>query len=623
MYNSDNVIQLTERINIMQEERKMRADRVTERHGYKITMKRLLTGETFDVYHYGKDANEAMATANRHSFDSATIVEVVDQTTGERVYPQKASAGTIKFFKTAPSIPNDNRWKPQLYNYPPITDLLTPLSQDNYAEDEDRTRKIENLLSTFRVCAHVVHVTHGTAISRFELEIALGTRINKITKLENEISYVLGVNSVRIIAPIPGKSLIGIEIPNWNVETVALREVLTSPAMNKSTSILTLALGKDRIGQPVLYDLEKLPHILLSGQTGSGKSIFIHSVIQSLIYRTTPDDVKLILIDPRVVELQCYNGIPHLMLPVINNPYKVEAALIYAIELMKERSLLLYTKKANSISDYNSKRKSYEKPVPRIVIIIDNLNDIDDTTNVLQLLNQLASNGASVGIHLVLSTQHPSFNMTNSAMKYNIPCRIAFRSVSAKESQLILGQAGAELLTGSGSMLFLSKGDSEPKWVQGCFVSHEEVLKVTKHVRDSNPCTYDPDILERIEQIASNNYSKASTENDTEGESINYSELFDRAVQIAITDGQISTSTLQRRLKIGYARAGRIIDEMQKKGIISVEAAGKSHMCLIGKEVKAAGIPAASKSPVAQPTKEEPKQEISGVFSDWLDLLTR
>ena len=515
------------------------------------------------------------------------VIPAVQQTIGEEAYkpPVKLppKADTVR-------TEEDDLWTPTPYNYPPITDLALPRQGigDTSAEDEMRSRKLEETLASFKVQARVVHVTHGPAISRFELELAAGTKVNKVSELEKDIAYGMSATSVRIEAPIPGKSLVGVEVPNQKVATVTLREVLQSDKMQNAKSLLTVALGRDIAGTPIVCDLAKMPHMLIAGQTGSGKSVCINAIINSLLYRAGPDEVKLILIDPKVVELQCYNGIPHLLIPVVNDPHKAAAALAWAVAEMMERYDKFAERKVRNLEGYNSVIEPTEKPMSRIVIIIDELADLmmvckKDVEEYICRLTQLAR---AAGIHLIVATQRPSVDVITGLIKANIPSRIAFKTASYVDSRTILDRNGAEQLLGWGDMLYLPTGSFAPTRVQGCFLSDEEVNNIVTHVRAANPSTYDPDILEKLDQIASGN-----TEGGGADIIINSSDmsggdggLFEQAVEFAIADGQISTSTLQRRLKIGYARAGRLTDEMEERGIVAAKDGSKPRKCLITRE---------------------------------------
>jgi S-DNA-T family DNA segregation ATPase FtsK/SpoIIIE len=495
----------------------------------------------------------------------------------------------LKPSEKSPHTPEESEWIPRQYNFPPITDLAMPRPAvgDTGAEDAMRSRKLEETLASFRVQAQVVHVTHGPAVSRFELELAPGTKVNKVAELEKDIAYGMEATSVRIEAPIPGKSLVGVEVPNRQIETVTLREVLSSERMQNAKSILTVALGKDLTGTPIICDLAKMPHMLIAGQTGSGKSVCINAIINSLLYRASPDEVKLILVDPKVVELQCYNGIPHLLIPVVNDPHKAAAALAWAVAEMKERYDKFAERRVRNVDGYNASLKSGEKPMARIVIIIDELADLmmvckKDVEEYICRLTQLAR---AAGIHLIVATQRPSVDVITGLIKANIPSRIAFKTAQSVDSRTILDRNGSEQLLGWGDMLYLPTGAFAPTRVQGCFLSDEEVNRIVKHVRDANPSTYDPDILEKMEEMASGSSNEGTGADMIAGEmGGGDGGLFEQAVEYAIADGQISTSTLQRRLKIGYARAGRLTDEMEERGIVAAKDGSKPRKCLITRE---------------------------------------
>ena len=490
-----------------------------------------------------------------------------------------------------PEAGEEEVWTPRPYIYPPITDLKLPEEnhENTEAEDAMRSRRLEETLASFKLQARVVNVTHGPAISRFELELAAGTRVNKVAELEKDIAYGMEATSVRIEAPIPGKSLVGVEVPNRKVAKVTLREVLESEKMQSARSVLTVALGKDIAGTPIICDLAKMPHMLIAGQTGSGKSVCVNAIINSLLYRAGPDEVKLILVDPKVVELQCYNGIPHLLIPVVNDPHKAAAALAWAVAEMMERYDKFAERKVRNLDGYNSVIGPGEKPMARIVIIIDELADLmmvckKDVEEYICRLTQLAR---AAGIHLIVATQRPSVDVITGLIKANIPSRIAFKTASSVDSRTILDRNGSEQLLGWGDMLYLPTGSFAPTRVQGCFLSDEEVNRIAAHVREANPATYDPDILEKLDQLAGGSAGDLSGADMVAGTGevggVDGG-LFEQAVEFAIADGQISTSTLQRRLKIGYARAGRLTDEMEERGIVAAKDGSKPRKCLITRE---------------------------------------
>ena len=486
--------------------------------------------------------------------------------------------------------PEEEYWEPTPYYAPPITDLKKPENNtlDTSQEDADRSARLEEILMNFRVQARVVHVTHGPAISRFELELAPGTKVGKVAELGKDIAYGMQATSVRIEAPIPGKSLVGVEVPNPKRATVTLREVLESDPMQNARSILTVALGRDIAGTPIVCDLAKMPHMLIAGATGSGKSVCINTIINSLLFRAGPDEVKLILVDPKVVELQCYNGIPHLLLPVVNDPHKAAAALAWAVAEMMERYDKFAERGVRNLDGYNQILGPGEKPMPRIVIIIDELADLmmvckKDVEEYICRLTQLAR---AAGIHLIVATQRPSVDVITGLIKANIPSRIAFKTAQSVDSRTILDRNGSEQLLGLGDMLYLPTGAFAPIRIQGCFLSDEEVNRIADHVRQANPSTYDPDILDKLEQL-SRGAEETPTMDMVGGapeSSDGDADLFAQAVEYAIADGQISISTLQRRLKVGYARAGRLTDEMEERGIVSAKDGSKPRKCLITRE---------------------------------------
>ncbi len=518
----------------------------------------------------------------------AKPVSPVVESIGDAAYKPKIK---LPPKKTAEEEEDEGPWMPTPYNYPPITDLARPQQgvMDTREEDESRSRKLEETLASFKVQARVVHVTHGPAISRFEMELAAGTKVNKVLELEKDIAYGMSATSVRIEAPIPGKRLVGVEVPNRKVTTVTLREVMESEPMQNARSILTVALGKDIAGTPIVCDLAKMPHMLIAGQTGSGKSVCINAIINSLLYRASPDEVRLILVDPKVVELQCYNGIPHLLIPVVNDPRKAAAALAWAVAEMLERYDKFAEKKVRNLEGFNQlAEKNGEKPMARIVIIIDELADLmmvckKDVEEYICRLTQLAR---AAGIHLIVATQRPSVDVITGLIKANIPSRIAFKTASSVDSRTILDRNGSEQLLGWGDMLYSPTGSFAPTRVQGCFLSDDEVNRIAKHVREANPSTYDPDILERLDEIANGNGEGGGADIIINSSDMSGGDggLFEQAVEFAIQDGQISTSTLQRRLKIGYARAGRLTDEMEERGIVAAKDGSKPRKCLITRE---------------------------------------
>ena len=409
----------------------------------------------------------------------------------------------------------------------------------------------------------------GPAITRYELKPAEGVRVSKIANLADDIALNLAAETIRIEAPIPGKQAVGIEVPNREKEAVHLREVLDSEEFRKSDSKLTIALGKDVAGEIQLADIAKMPHVLIAGSTGSGKSVCINTIITSIVYHAKPSEVKFVMVDPKVVELSVYNGIPHLLIPVVTDPRKAAGALAWAVQEMDNRYNLFAQKGVRDLKGYN---KAIEKEegmgkLPQIVIIIDELadlmmvakNDVEDA------ICRLAQKARAAGMHLVIATQRPSVDVITGLIKANIPSRIAFAVSSQVDSRTILDSVGAEKLLGKGDMLYFPSGAPKPSRVQGAFVSDNEVEKIVDFIKSNGTATYSEDILESIEN--NNKTEKELTQEQAQDDETDPF-LMD-AIQTVVETGQASTSFIQRRFKVGYARAGRIIDQMEERGVIS------------------------------------------------------
>lgn len=486
----------------------------------------------------------------------------------------------IRMPKAMEEIPED---KP--YFYPPI-DLLQFSQQSGVSMheqqqiDAEKAQKLEDTLQSFGIQAKVVGVSRGPAITRFEMTPAPGVRVSKISGLADDIALNLAATTVRIEAPIPGKSAVGIELPNDHREMVTLRDVLDSPEARKAQSKLAVALGKDNAGKLVIADIAKMPHVLIAGATGSGKSVCINTIIMSIIYRATPDEVRLILIDPKVVELSVYNGVPHLLVPVVTDPKKAASALNWAVLEMTERYQKFAERGVRDIRGYNNNLKDGEKPLPQIVVIIDELADLMMVApgEVEDAICRLAQLARAAGIHLVIATQRPSVNVITGVIKANIPSRIAFTVASQVDSRTILDSAGAEKLLGRGDMLFFPQGVSKPQRVQGANVTDEEVNAVTEFIKSQHEAVYNPDILEQMENAEQSDAEKEEKKDE------DCDPLLPQAIEIAVELGQVSISMLQRRMRIGYARAGRIVDEMTERGIIGAADGAKPRMLLISRE---------------------------------------
>ena len=458
------------------------------------------------------------------------------------------------------------------YEYPPIELLSKGKAKALKGGAKlltDTATKLQKTLYSFGVSAKVENVSVGPAITRYELKPAEGVRVSKIANLADDIALNLAAETIRIEAPIPGKQAVGIEVPNKEKETVHLREVLESKEFQENKSKLTVALGKDVAGNTQLADIAKMPHMLIAGSTGSGKSVCINTIITSIIYNAKPSEVKLVMVDPKVVELSVYNGIPHLLIPVVTDPKKAAGALAWAVQEMDDRYNKFASKGVRDLKGYN---KAIEKEggigkLPQIVIIVDELADLMMVAakDVEEAICRLAQKARAAGMHLVIATQRPSVDVITGLIKANIPSRIAFAVSSQVDSRTILDTIGAEKLLGKGDMLFFPSGAPKPSRVQGAFVSDEEVEKIVDFVKSNGTATYSEDILESIEN---NNKTDKELAQEQTADDDTDPFLMD-AIQTVVETGQASTSFIQRRFKVGYARAGRIIDQMEERGVIS------------------------------------------------------
>ena len=458
------------------------------------------------------------------------------------------------------------------YEYPPVELLSKAKAKPLKGGAKlltDTATKLQKTLYSFGVSAKVENVSVGPAITRYELKPAEGVRVSKIANLSDDIALNLAAETIRIEAPIPGKQAVGIEVPNKEKETVHLREVLESEEFQNNKSKLTIALGKDVAGNPQLADIAKMPHVLIAGSTGSGKSVCINTIITSIIYNAKPSEVKLVMVDPKVVELSVYNGIPHLLIPVVTDPKKAAGALAWAVQEMDDRYNKFATKGVRDLKGYNKLIEKEEGvgKLPQIVIIVDELADLMMVAakDVEEAICRLAQKARAAGMHLVIATQRPSVDVITGLIKANIPSRIAFAVSSQVDSRTILDTVGAEKLLGKGDMLFFPSGAPKPSRVQGAFVSDEEVEKIVDFVKSNGTATYSEDILESIEN--SNKTDKELAQEQSEDDETDPF-LMD-AIQTVVETGQASTSFIQRRFKVGYARAGRIIDQMEERGVIS------------------------------------------------------
>ena len=478
-----------------------------------------------------------------------------------------------------------NEPKPKVSAYPyPMIELLD-LSQ--FAPPVDRQHDIESIqtledtLASFDIPARVQRVTHGPAVTRYELGLtSSGVNVKKILGISETIALQLAANGqVRIEVPIPGTNLFGVEVPNREISKVSLAEVLTSPEMERAKGNLCIALGKDISGRSVICDLEKMPHLLIAGQTGSGKSVCINTIINSLLFRQSPQDLRMILIDPKVVELQGYNEIPHLLIPVVTDPHKAAGALAWAVQEMLDRYHKMQSKGVRNITSYNARRAGDEPALPRIVVVIDELADLmlACKREVEDSIIRLAQLARAAGIHVIIATQRPTVNVITGLIKANFPSRISFAVASSIDSRTILDANGAEKLLGSGDMFYYPTGSNSPIRVQGCFVSDQEIRDVVGYIVKNSEPDYDASINELMDGQDNGIPAALGGGNGDEG----LDDRMEEAIEMVISDGQASISMLQRRMKIGYARAGRLIDDMAQRGIISQSAGSKPREVLI------------------------------------------
>ena len=475
------------------------------------------------------------------------------------------------------------------YEYPPIELLSKPDKKKLKGGAKaltDTATKLQKTLYSFGVSAKVENVSVGPAITRYELKPAEGVRVSKIANLADDIALNLAAETIRIEAPIPGKQAVGIEVPNKEKEAVHLREVLESEEFQNNKSKLTVALGKDVAGNIQLADIAKMPHVLIAGSTGSGKSVCINTIISSIIYNAKPSEVKMVMVDPKVVELSVYNGIPHLLIPVVTDPKKAAGALAWAVQEMDNRYNLFAAKGVRDIKGYNKaiEKEEGQGTLPQIVIIVDELADLMMVAakDVEEAICRLAQKARAAGMHLVIATQRPSVDVITGLIKANVPSRIAFAVSSQVDSRTILDQVGAEKLLGKGDMLYYPTGAAKPTRIQGAFVSDEEVEKIVSFVKTNGEATYNEDILDSIEK--SGKTDKEIQDTNSKDPDDNTDEHLMEAIDLVVETGQASTSFIQRKFNVGYARAGRIIDQMEERGIISGYQGSKPRQVLMSKE---------------------------------------
>ena len=482
----------------------------------------------------------------------------------------------------------------EAYQYPPIT-LLEQGTAGSFteagAEMRSNSKRLTDTLRSFGVDAQAGDVVRGPSVTRYEFTQPQGVKLSKITNLADDIALALGVGSVRV-APVPGKiSAVGIEVPNRAVTPVRIRDVIESREFTGHKSAVAFAVGKDIGGNRIIGDIAKLPHVLIAGTTGSGKSVCTNSLIVSLLYKSTPEEVRFIMVDPKMVELAPYNGIPHLLIPVVTDPKKAAGALQWAVFEMMKRYKMFSEKGVKDLAGYNALSETDEdvKKLPTVVVVIDELADLMlvAAKEVEESICRVAQMGRAAGMHLVIATQRPSADVITGLMKANIPSRIAFAVASSMESRIILDTTGAEKLVGKGDMLYFPLGDAKPTRVQGCFITPEEIDRVVKFVKDeAGEAHYDQDVIEKIQQAVdakSDKGSKGGTA-DVPADGEDGDELLPAAVEVVLETGQASVSMLQRRLKLGYSRAARLVDQMEERGYVGPFEGSKPRQLLITRE---------------------------------------
>lgn len=484
------------------------------------------------------------------------------------------------------SVPDTPEEK-EAYLYPPTSLLERSAAADaraSQAELKANAALLVDTLRSFGVETRIINISRGPAVTRYELQPSAGVKISKITNLADDIALNLASAGVRIEAPIPNKPAVGIEVPNREVNVVHIRELLENNGFVNAKSRLTVALGRDIAGSAAYADLAKMPHMLIAGATGSGKSVCINSIILSLLYKASPDEVRLLMIDPKVVELGIYNGIPHLLVPVVTDPRKAAGALGWAVTEMLQRYKTFADNNVRDLTAYNAlcTRNPELSPLPQIVIIIDELADLmmAAPNEVEDSICRLAQMARAAGMHLVIATQRPSVDVITGIIKANIPSRIAFSVSSQVDSRTILDMGGAEKLLGRGDMLFSPVGTQKPTRIQGCFVSDTEVESVVKYIKNEQETEYDEEIIQEIEKQAVAEKEKGHVQDDSESSD----EMLPAAIECVVEAGMASTSLLQRRLRLGYARAGRLIDEMEQRGIVGPHEGSKPRQVLITRQ---------------------------------------
>jgi len=528
------------------------------------------------------------------------IINVVEEPVVEKT-TRKTRASIEEIEKAVDNVANEiiaeQMQKEKPYIFPPLSLLKSGENKrtgNTQAQLRETAMKLEQTLKTFGVNVTVTDISCGPSVTRYEIQPEMGVKVSKIVNLADDIKLNLAAADIRIEAPIPGKAAVGIEVPNAENVTVAFRDLLESVEFQNSQSKITFAVGKDISGQTKVADIAKMPHMLIAGATGSGKSVCINTIIMSILYKADPKDVKLIMIDPKVVELSVYNGIPHLMIPVVTDPKKAAGALHWAVAEMTERYQKFAEIGVRDIHGYNARVDSVQVPegqeapkkMPQIVIIVDELADLMmvASNDVEEAICRLAQLARACGIHLIIATQRPSVNVITGLIKANMPSRIAFAVTSGVDSRTILDMNGAEKLLGKGDMLFNPQGVPKPIRVQGAFVSDKEVAEVVRFITENNgAASYSADVQQKLDNMDTSNNSSISI-SDMDGGSDGRDSYFMEAAKIIIDKEKASIGMLQRYLKVGFNRAARIMDQLEEAGIVGPEEGTKPRKVLMSPE---------------------------------------
>ncbi len=517
--------------------------------------------------------------------------------------PPAAAAAAAAQEQAAPEAPPPKP-EPPVYVMPPVTLLREPKAPAGEAATAEELRqnaqRLVDTLQSFGVQTRIIDIARGPAVTRYELQPSAGVKISKITNLADDIALNLASAGVRIEAPIPNKAAVGIEVPNRSITPVTLREVIESQQFQDAKSKVSVALGRDIAGNMTVANIAKMPHLLIAGATGSGKSVCINSIIMSILFKARPDEVKLLMIDPKVVELGVYNGLPHLVIPVVTDPKKAAGALGWAVTEMLNRYKLFAAHGAREIESFNKMVRAQREAapegapmapggeplseLPHYVIIVDELADLmmAAPTEVEDSICRLAQMARAAGMHLIIATQRPSVDVITGVIKANIPSRIAFAVSSQIDSRTILDMGGAEKLLGMGDMLFYPVGSAKPARVQGCFVSDDEIERVVSFIKSAVSAEYDQTVLEEIDRqtpTGKGGGAQSGGSDESDGD-----EMLPAAIECVVEAGIASTSLLQRKLKLGYARAARIVDELEARGIVGPFEGSKPRTVLISKE---------------------------------------